>query len=60
VDFVDDINLIFAFDRGVFDFIDQITDLVHAVIAGGVDFDDIRMGAFRNGEAVRAFVALMA
>ncbi len=59
MDFVDDVDFVFSFDRGVFDLIDQLTDLIDAVIARGIDFDDVWMGTIGDREAVLAFAALV-
>ena len=58
MDFVDDVNLVTSLDRSVSDFVDKFADLIHAVIGGGVDFDDVRVTAFGDGHAVGAVVAL--
>ena len=60
MDFVDDIDLVFAFDGGVTYFVDEVADLLDAIVARGVDFDDVRVGTRIHREAVGAAVALMA
>ena len=44
MDFIDDVDFVFALDWGVIYFLNKLTDLIHAIIAGGVDFNDVWMG----------------
>ena len=46
MDFVDDVDLHPTLDRAITNLFDQITDLFYAIVAGRVDFDDVRMGTF--------------
>ena len=60
MDFVDDIDFVVSFDWGVPDLFDEVTDLVDAIIGGGVDLNDVWVGAVSDFLAVLAFIALMA
>ena len=59
MDFVDDVDLFLSFDRGVTDAVDEVSDLVDAIIARRVDFDDVWVGVRIDCLAVGALVALM-
>ena len=48
VNFVDDIDFIFAVDRHMHDFVAQIADIVHGVLAGGINFNDVNIAFVRN------------
>ena len=60
MDFVDNVDFVFAFDGGVTNLIDEVADLLDAIVTGGVDFNDIWMGARVHGQTVGAMVALVA
>ena len=60
MDFVDDIDFVVSFDWGVSHFLNEITDLVNAIIGSGVDLNDVWVIAIGDFLAVLALVALMA
>ena len=60
MNFVDDVDLIFAADRRITHFVDKVTDLFHTVITRGVDFHDVGVRGGIHRLAVGAMVALMA
>ena len=57
VDFVDDVDLEPAAGRAVLGVFDDLADVVHAGVAGGVDFDDVDVVAAGDGQAGIAFAA---
>jgi hypothetical protein len=60
MDFVDDIDFVVSFDWGVSHFLNEITDLVNAIIGSGVDLNDVWVIAVSDFLTVLAMVALMA
>ena len=46
MNFVDDIDFVFTFCGGDDGFFAQISDIVDASVAGGVDFDDVKIIVF--------------
>ena len=54
---VDDVDLVFGHRRGVLDLFAQIADLVHAVVGGGVDLDDVHAVFLLQLQAHIAFSA---
>ena len=54
---VDDINSVFCVCGSEVCFLTQITDVVNAVVAGGVDFDNVKDCAAVDTLADFAFVA---
>ena len=59
MDFVDDVDLVFALNRGVTDLVDKVANLLDTIIRSGVDFDDIRVRRGIHREAVFTMIALM-
>src|SRR5262249_34589281 len=57
VDLIDDIDLELAGLRGEADLFDEGPDIVHGVIAGGIELVDIEGGAFVKGDTGGAVVA---
>ena len=55
--FVDDIDLVAAADRDMHDFFAEVADIIHRVLAGGVDFDDVDAALIGDGYAGVAFAA---
>ena len=54
---VDDIYLILAHGRQIGGFIAQVTDVIHAVVGGGINFRYIQNGALINAFADSTFTA---
>ena len=54
VDLVNDVDLVLAGAGSEIDLVTQVTDVVDAVVGGGVDFDHIQVAAFGDGNAVGA------
>ncbi len=48
VDFVDDIDFILAFDRGIEDLVSDAPHVINAVMAGRIDFNDVQGGPCGN------------
>ena len=48
VNFVDDIDFIFAVNRHMHDFVAEVADIVNRVLAGGVNFDDVNIAFVRD------------
>ena len=57
VHLVDDIYLILAHGRQIGGFIAQVTDVIHAVVGGGINFRYIQNGALINAFADSTFTA---
>ena len=57
VHLIDDIYLILAHGRQIGGFIAQVTDVIHAVVGGGINFRYIQNGALINAFADSAFTA---
>ena len=55
--FVDDVDFVFAVLRRVFHRLAQIPHLIHAVVARGIDFNDVQAFFVLHPDAVRAFAA---
>ena len=54
---VDDVYLILAHGRQIGGFIAQVTDVIHAVVGGGINFRYIQNGALINAFADSTFTA---
>ena len=54
---IDNINLIFSFRRRVGHLIHNLSDIVHTIVGGRVNFDHIHAGSRRNGAAAPALPA---
>ena len=57
VGLVDDIHPVFAHGRSEVGLVPQVPDVVHAVVAGGIDLHHIQHGAVVNAPADFAFPA---
>ena len=57
MDFVDDINLVSAELGRILYRIPKVAHLIHAVVAGSVDFDDIQAFVILHPDTVRTFAA---
>ena len=57
VHLIDDIYLILAHGRQIGGFIAQVTDIIHAVVGGGINFRYIQNGALINAFADSTFTA---
>jgi hypothetical protein len=57
VNFVNDVDFIFPLRRGEVDFIAQVADIIHAIIRGGVYFDEIHETVFVDREAMFTLIA---
>ena len=55
--FVYDVNFIGAFAGGKGNLVAQFTDIVDAGMRGGVNFDEIEISAFVDGDAIGAGIA---
>ena len=60
MDFVDDIRFETPANRGIAHLLDEIANLVDAIVARRVDLDDVRVRTARQLETIRAVAALMA
>ena len=56
MDLIDDIDFVFADQWGIGYLFDDLTDVVDTVVAGGIEFDDVRMVSFQVGFAVGALI----
>ena len=57
VRFVNDENFVTPLHRGIADFFPEGPGVIHGVVGGAVDFDNVRMNARRNFPALLAFIA---
>ncbi len=56
MDFVDDVNFVFALRGGKIDFVAQVADIVHAGVRSRIDLDEIHEAVFVDGLAIFAGV----
>ena len=57
VHFIDDIDFVFSQQRRIRHLLDDLSDIVDAVVAGGVKFDDVRMISLQICQTVLAGIA---
>jgi hypothetical protein len=57
VDFVDDVDFEFYIARQILDFVADFPDFIDAIVAGGVDFNDIADRPVLDAETVGTRVA---